>query len=127
MARLSGDARKRLEDAVIASASVLEGSSMLKRLHMDRPDPFALFVVKYIPMDFTVRRLLDPSDMNADFDECMRRVRNTIRRLLRKGKLRKELVDVPVLQSNGAGGKHIVERPMTCYFPTKVLDELAKC
>lgn len=101
---------------------------MLKRLHMSRPDPFASFVVKYIPMHFDLRDKLEPSDFDERSpEERLQLVQNTIRRLRRKGKLRKDTVGVPVLQSDGEGGKVIVERMMACYVPSRVLDKLASC
>lgn len=101
---------------------------MLRRLHVSRPDPFAFFVVKYIPMHFELRGKLNPADLDAHSpEERLRLVKNTIRRLQRQGKLRKDTMGVPVLQSNGEGGKTIVERTMTCYVPSRVLDKLARC
>lgn len=127
MSRMSDESRKRLEEAVLLCCAMLEGSSMLKRLHMTRPDPFVTFVEKYIPMHHELRGKLVPGDLDADLDGRLRIIGNTLRRLNKQDKIKRDSISVPVLQNNGSGGKHIVYREMPYYVPTSVLDKLARC
>ena len=128
MSQLSKKARTRLDEAVMLSAMRLhDDPRSLTNLHFSRPDRFALTVSKFILNHWDIRELLDPEDLNGrTWDERTKLVAATIRRLLRRGTLRRAELKVPVLLG-GSENQHLEDRMMLCYWPATVLDQLARC
>lgn len=129
MAQLSKEARARLEEAVLLAASIFsDNQGTLRRLHIGRPDSFAWFIVKYIPMHWDLRgRLRDEDFADRELDAQLAIIGSTIRRLVRKGKVSRESLLVPVLIASGTPKSRIEQRAMSCYWPVTVLDRLADC
>ena len=128
MTRLSKKAKTRLDEAVMITASRLYSNpSPLTRLHFSRPDKFALAVSKYILNHRDVREMLDPLDLGSlSGTDRIKLVEATVRRLHRRGDLRRAELKVPVLLG-GTGARHLEDRMMSCYWPATILDQLARC
>jgi len=133
MVRLPEESRNRLDETVLLCASFFSDSrGTLQTLHFAKPDPFASFIVKYIPMHWDLRTRLQPEDFDSHTGaERLAIISATIRRLVRKGRLARGLMNVPVLvgrrrRAKGVSGR-IIRRPMVCFWPTTILDRLANC
>jgi hypothetical protein len=105
-----------------------DNRTQVKRLHVSRPDSFATFVASYIPKNWRLREELHAEDF-ADYPAARRveLVEATLRRLERRKRLTKTKELVPVLLGRGTSSKRVEQRLMVCYWPTTVLDEIAKC
>lgn len=126
MSRMSKEARLRLEEAVFQCAAIYyESPTSLQRLHRSRPDHFAHFVERHLAVNSAIADPLRDDDFfnhTAEGREWL--IKAALNRLLRKSRLRKEKLPVPVLL--GRDDKRRVEwRRMTCYWPATVLDKIA--
>jgi len=102
--------------------------AQVKRLHVSRPDPFALFVALYIPKNWRLREHLIEEDFEVHpLSKRVALVRGSFRRLTNRRKVAKVEELVPVLLGRGTPNRRVEHRPMLCYWPTTVLDEIAKC
>jgi len=128
MIRLSKESKSRLDEVVLLCAGMLSKSrGNLLTLHFSRPEPFASFIAKYIPMNWILRDSLEPEDFSSySREERQAIISSTIRRLVGRSKLMKERLSVPVLVGKGTPDKRIVKRDLVCYWPSTVLEELAQ-
>ena len=129
MAQLSKEAKNRLEEVVLLCSSIFsDNRGTLRRLHVGRPDSFASSIVRYIPMHWDLRNRLHASDFaGRGVDARHTIIAATIRRLVRKGKLARDELLVPVLVAKGTPRSRVEQRKMICYWPITVLDKLANC
>ena len=129
MTQISKTTKTRLDEAVMLSVSRLHDDPRpLQNLHFSRPDKFALVVSKYIINHWDVRGLLNPDEfMNMTMPEKVKVVDGSVRRLFRRGKLRRDELKVPVMLGRNSGKQHLEDRMMSCYWPANILDHLASC
>jgi len=129
MPRLSKATKTRLDEAVMLSVSRLHDDPRpLQTLHFSRPDKFALSISKYIINHWDVRDLLLPDDfMNTTIVERVEIVDASVKRLYRRGRLRREDLKVPVMLGRNSGKQYLETRMMSCYWPANILDHLASC
>lgn len=128
MNQLTKEAKTRLEEAVMVSIErIYEDPRPITHLHFTRPDKFSLEIVKYINNHGSVRRMLSPDDfMSRTLGAKIKLIEGALRRLYRRGELRKDRTKVKVLLG-GSGKKYVADRVMVCYWPVTVLDKLARC
>ena len=129
MSQLSKKAKARLDEAVMLSAMRLhDDPRTLTNLHFSRPDRFAVSVSKFILNHWDARILLNVAEdlTGRSFDARVKLVAASIRRLYRRGELRRAKLKVPVLLGR-TDNQHLEDRMMTCYWPATVLDQLARC
>ncbi len=128
---MTPDSRLRLEAAVVRCCDILVGGVVFHRVHLARPTLFAEMIASYIPLNHNLRDQLDLDDfIGHSFREQVSIVKATIRRLQRKGKLRKRCTDVKVQLFDPSFGptdrKKLVTRRYTYYESTNALDRLAE-
>ena len=124
---MSRESKKRLDEAVfLASSKLCESPEQMQSLHFGRPEKFANYVLKHILVYRSVNAGLKPDDlstMSPDFR--LKAVESSLRRLVRRHRLEKTTISVPVLKKTRGGGK-INEKDMIVYKPTTILDKIAK-
>jgi hypothetical protein len=122
--KLSKASRVRVDQAVLVAAQRLyDDRFKLNTLYWDRAGKFAQILSTTMLVDQAVARVLEPEDMNIyDEDERTSIVAASIRRLRRKKRLHLEYIVVPVMLEP----PKLVKRKMACYWPSTVLDTLAR-
>jgi hypothetical protein len=129
MTQLSKAAKRRIEEAVMLGATRLyEDPRPLRVLHLSRPEKFASVLLSYILNHWDMRQGLWQRDLALrEHREGVKLIESSIRRMRRRGDLRKAALRVPVLLGRNGGKQHLEDRMMTCYWPATVLDRLANC
>lgn len=131
MPKLSKQIRDRLDAAVLLAATRLQHDTLtLRKVQYSRPDKFSVFISRYIVITEDTRALLESSSVHpffeGGFDRRVSMVDNSLRRLYRRGKLRKDKLSVPVLLGGRVGNEshRLATRYMLCYWPTNILDQI---
>ena len=129
MVRLSKESRIRVDAAVMQCAAALyRNNTMLCGLNFSRPKKFSSVVAQVIYGDSLLRESLQEEDLlSHPEDTRISILDSSIKRLLRAGKLTKASIRVPVIIGKVKPNNRIEDRPMTCYWPIQILDELASC
>jgi AraC-like DNA-binding protein len=116
---------QRIDQAVrLAAEHAYDHQRDLKNLHFSRPSKFAEHLSRLLPVTPSVRGCLDGDDLGPLSDaERVAEIERSLRRLVRRHVLRKDHLMVPVhLKSLNK----IEDRPMVCYWPSTVLEKMAR-
>jgi hypothetical protein len=129
MPKLSKESRDRLDKVVLQTAARLHADPMpLRRPYLIRPSKFAEEVCVYINNNWDLRDQLWPEDLrDHSVPDRIKIIDATLRRLYRRGELRKEKLTVITISDRKSSGKKRAfdKRLLLCYWPTGVLDRLA--
>lgn len=135
MEKLSKEDRDCIDRVVLDCICIIrEYPEIAARATFDRPDRFSVVVSNYLLSRFDLADDLPPKILSLienSLNEFIRIVDASIKRMIRKKILYRELLRAPVFirdkKDRDQPVTSIEMKNMNCYWPVSVLDRLANC